>query len=182
MKDQSDAPRIGDWMQTFTGVAFWPLDPRPDEINLIDIAHSLSMQCRYAGHCRMFYSVAEHSVLMARAMSDDQAARVALMHDAPEAYLVDLPRPVKRHMPSYKTIEDRVWLAVSERFGLPLLGLEEVHEADNRILHDEQAQLMKVPPMSWNIKGSPLGVKIEGWAPDRARLEFLQTARDLGLD
>ena len=62
--------RGGDWMQTYSGFQFWPLDPRPEEIHVIDIAHSLANQCRYAGHCREFYSVAQHSVLLKLPMAE----------------------------------------------------------------------------------------------------------------
>jgi len=57
-----DLQRNGDWIQTFSGLQFWPLDPRPDEINIEDIAHALSLQCRFGGHCNRFYSVADHSI------------------------------------------------------------------------------------------------------------------------
>lgn len=177
------AQRKGDWMQTFSGQAFWPLDPRADEIELIDIAHSLSMQCRYAGHCRHFYSVAEHSVLIARAMPNDDLARIALLHDATEAYMVDLPRPVKNHMRDYKAAEIRLWRIIAERFNLPICGSPVVDAADNRILLDEMSQLMAKPPKPWDIPGTPepLGVTIMGWSPASAKTEFLQTANRLGL-
>src|SRR5690606_5290032 len=83
-------PRLGDWMQTFTGRAVYPLDLRPDDIDIQDIAHALSMQCRYAGHTRQFYSVAEHSVHVARwcRQYGPAAALEGLLHDATEAYLV----------------------------------------------------------------------------------------------
>jgi uncharacterized protein len=87
-------------MQTYTGLAFWPLDPRPDEIRLVDIAHALSKLCRYGGQCLSFYSVAEHSLLVA-SKAPDHLKLVALMHDASEAYLLDIPRPIKRHLAGY---------------------------------------------------------------------------------
>ena len=59
---QPGEQRTGNWMQTYSGVQFWPLDPHHSEINIVDIAHALSNMCRYAGHCREFYSVAEHSI------------------------------------------------------------------------------------------------------------------------
>lgn len=87
--------RRGDWMMTYSGRAFWPLDPRADEIDPLDIAHALSMLCRYGGHVRRFYSVAEHCVLMSHAVAPEHALW-ALLHDATEAYMVDLPRPINR--------------------------------------------------------------------------------------
>jgi hypothetical protein len=164
--------RRGDWMQTFTGRAFWPLDPRPDEVEIADIAHALAHQCRYAGHCRRFYWVAEHSVLLARAVAPEHRLW-ALLHDAAEAYLVDLPRPVKRQVIGYATAEAAVMLAICARFNLPAEMPLEVHEADGRMLHDESAQNMAAPPIPWNMPGMPLGVTLEFWPPARAEVEFM---------
>lgn len=164
--------RRGDWMQTFTGRAFWPLDPRPDEVDIADIAHALAHQCRYAGHCRKFYSVAEHSVLVARAVSPKHRLW-ALLHDAAEAYLVDLPRPVKRSVIGYATAEAAVMLAICARYGLAPDMPAEVHEADNRILLDESAQNMAPHPMPWNLPGEPIGLQLEYWTPVFAEIQFM---------
>lgn len=169
------APRRGDWMQTFTGGRFWPLDPRPAEIHLADIAHALSLQCRYGGHCLRFYSVAEHSVHLARVASPE-AALWALLHDASEAYLADMVRPLKRSMPEYQAAEDRVMAAVHRAFGLdPAQEPAEVKALDNRILIDERAQVMRPTGEIWNYGGAtdPLGISLEFWSPERAEREFL---------
>lgn len=121
--------RQGDWCQTFTGRQFWPMDPRPEDVCLEDIAHALSLQCRFAGHCREFYSVAEHSVRVSRAVEsvlpDEMAPEprrlmllAALLHDASEAYLVDVPRPVKPYLVGYREAESRVMVAVESWAGL----------------------------------------------------------------
>lgn len=180
--------RKGDWMQTWSGRQFWPLDPRAEDIDLRDIAHSLSLQCRYAGHCCTFYSVAEHSVLMTRWMLGREGfahfAPWALLHDAPEAYLVDVPRPVKPFLVGYREIEDRVMSVIAEAFGLRHTGSDVipdvVKQVDNRILADEYPQLM-VQSVPWNLPYEPLGVVVEGWSPQKAKLEFLVTAHKLGL-
>lgn len=164
--------RKGDWMQTFTGRQFWPLDPRADEIYIEDIAHSLSLQCRYAGHCLRFYSVAEHSVKLSFAVAPENSLW-ALLHDASEAYLVDLPRPVKPFLVGYKPAEAIVQRAVCERFGLPIDMPAEVHQADGRILADESAQNMAPPPKPWNYNGEPLGVVLDYWSPESAERMFL---------
>lgn len=170
--------RRGDWMQTFTGRAFWPLDPRPEEIDIHDIAHSLAHQCRYAGHCRWFYSVAQHSVLMSHHVS--AAVRLwALLHDSPETYLVDLPRPVKRSLPDYAPAEDAIMRAIAKRFDLSWPMPDEVKDVDNRILIDESEALMAAPPMPWNLPGTPLGVLIESWPPSVAEERFLARFRHL---
>jgi hypothetical protein len=165
--------RKGDWMQTFTGRQFWPLDPRPDEVFIQDIAHALAHQCRYAGHCRRFYSVAEHSVLLARNVHPKHRLW-ALLHDASEAYLVDLPRPVKRHLPAYVDAERVVMDAICRRFGLTPDIPEAVHEADVRILRDELEQNMDVPLVPWAVQGAePLGVTLQFWTPVYAEIQFM---------
>lgn len=169
-----DPARRGDWMQTYTGRAFWPLDPRADEIVPADIAHALSMLCRYGGHTRSFYSVAEHCVLMSMKVPAEHALW-ALLHDATEAYLVDLPRPIKRQLPQYKAIEDALMVHICARFGLDPREPAEVIEADSRILLDERAVLMSAPPRPWRQDEAgvePLRVRIEGWQPARAELEY----------
>lgn len=84
--------RRGDWMQTYTGRQFWPLDPLPEDVFIEDIAHALSMQCRYAGHVTRFYSVAEHSVLIARC-APPEAKLYALLgaSDAFEQFINNTP-------------------------------------------------------------------------------------------
>lgn len=167
--------RRGDWMQTFTGRQFWPLDPRPGEVEILDIAHALANQCRYAGHCRRFYSVAEHSVLLARVFAKREERLWALLHDASEAYLVDLPMPVKRYVPAYVSAERVVMDAVCRRFGLPPDIPEAVHDADYRILRDELEQNMASPPAPWAVQEKkPLGVTLRFWKPDEAEFWFLQ--------
>lgn len=169
-------PRTGDFMQTFTGRKYWPMDPRPHEIYIEDIAHSLSLQCRYAGHCIKFYSVAEHSVLIARHLAATRAPEVALaglLHDAPEAYCVDIPRPLKPYLTNYRAIEQDNWLAIAARFGLPKELPREVHDADNRIIADELVNLREMP---WHARyDKPLGVRLRYWSPEEAETEFLAT-------
>lgn len=167
--------RLGDFMQVASGRKFWPMDPRSDEVFIEDIAHSLSLQCRYAGHCLRFYSVAEHSVHLARHLrwQGVDVALWGLLHDASEAYLVDVPRPVKPHLPGYKEAESKVMDAVCQRFGLSPAMPPQVHEADMRIVADELANMA---PMAWHHKhDSPLGVNIRCWYPEQAREEFLAT-------
>jgi 5'-deoxynucleotidase YfbR-like HD superfamily hydrolase len=125
--------RIGDWMQTFTGKRFWPLDPRANEIDIRDIAHSLSMTCRFGGHTRRFYSVAEHSCHVHDA-GPVSCRAWGLLHDAPEFIVGDMARPLKRQLPDYKRVEDGIHRKVAERFGLPYAIPPEVKNIDDRIL------------------------------------------------
>lgn len=178
-KPANDNGRLGGWIQTYTGRQFWPMDPRPHEVFIEDIAHSLSMMCRYAGHCERFYSVAEHSVLLARHVSR-QNKLAALLHDASEAYLVDVPRPVKPFLAGYREAESLVMDAVCARFGLPIDFPQEVHDADKAILTDEMRQNMKSAAVTWESETAPLGIDLEYWTPEEAEIQFLTMFGMLG--
>lgn len=168
----------GDWMQTFSGLRFYPLDPRPDEIDPRDIAHALSLLCRYGGHVDRFYSVAEHCVLMSEAVSAEHAL-AALLHDATEAYVVDVPRPLKRQLPGYREIEDRVWYVIALRFRIDLELPTAVKEADSRILLTERDALMPRHD-EWDVDGmEPLPVAITGWSPEEAERRYAARLTEL---
>lgn len=170
----------GDWMQTFTGRSFYPMDPRTDEVDPVDIAHALGMICRYGGHVKRFYSVAEHCVLLSYAVAPENALW-ALLHDATEAYVGDMVRPLKQAMPAYRAAEDRLMTVICERFGMNDVCPPEVKVADTRILHDERAALMAPSHQPWtSLNGfQPLGVQVEGWSPLDAESEFLARLRQL---
>ncbi|SRR5260221_557774 len=171
-------PRFGNWMATYSGTKFWPGDPRSEEIHLGDIAHALSNLCRFGGHLRHFYSVAEHSVHICRA-APESLKRVALFHDASEAYLVDMPRPIKAMLPEYKNIEAGLEKCIAKRFDLSFPWPRKIKELDNAILLTEWAMFGGAPEMVNHLNGNfsePLKVKLEGWDPQRAELEFLYEA------
>jgi hypothetical protein len=190
----------GDWMQTFTGKRFYPLDPRPEDIDPIDVAHALSLLCRYNGHVDRFYSVAEHCVLMSQAVPEQDALE-ALLHDASEAYVGDMVRPLK-HTPEltpYRVAEDQVEYAVWERFGLPFYSFPSgrgpsprqpfksnvVRDADTRILLTERTALMSnyKPSDRWLMDGmEPLDVTIHAWEPRYAELQYLGRLQELGVE
>lgn len=177
------ATRTGNWMQTFTGRAFYPLDPRPEDIDPRDIAHALAMTCRYGGHVSRFYSVAEHCVLMSRAVPAEHALW-ALLHDAGEAYLSDVIRPIKRSpmMIEYRKAEDCLMRVICERFGLPDAMPDRVADADLRILLDERAALLGPVPQPWADyleQMEPLGVWVEGWSPVDAERSYLKRLNEL---
>ncbi|BAQ16065.1 phosphohydrolase [Methyloceanibacter caenitepidi] len=163
--------RRGDWLQTFTGKQFWPLDPHPDDIDIRDIAHALANTCRFNGHCLRFYSVAEHSVAVAENVPLEHRL-TALLHDAAEAYLADVPRPVKPYLSGYKDIERQLDECIAEKFGLAYPWPDAVHEVDNRILADEQVQLMTIAPAEWALPRPPLGVDLPHWSPREAEVAF----------
>lgn len=169
------------FIETYTGRKFYPLFPDPKAISIIDIAHALSNQCRYSGHVRDFYSVAQHSCLLATYAKKKLKAPPIdclqiLTHDAPEGYLVDIARPVKQYMPEYRKwdhgIDDvfRYWLF--QGMILPPVPSYK-DELDSRIIVDERAQLMSDSGNDWGHKLEPLGINIEPWTPRRAETQFL---------
>ena len=171
--------RKGDWMQTFSGRQFWPLDPRVDEIEIIDIAAALAKLCRFGGQTLRFYSVAEHCVLLARdARWRGLAPAVVLcllMHDASEAYLCDIIRPVKPALSNYISIETALMAAIALRFGLQWPMPAIVKEMVKAMVLDEQRQVMAPPPVPWLTYDGcePLGVSLQFWTPEQAFSEFM---------
>lgn len=108
--------RNGYWMEVYSGIRFYPFDPREDEINIIDIAHALSNICRFSGHTKEFYSVAQHCILVSELCGEYKLE--GLMHDASEAYLSDVPRPVKKMLPDYEVCEKVLQKAIFKKFKL----------------------------------------------------------------
>ncbi len=162
-----------DWIQTFTGRRFFPLDPDPVEIDIRDIAHALSLQCRFNGHCRTFYCVADHSVRVAE-IAGEQDALWGLLHDAAEAYVADLPRPFKRGMDLYQQIEDNLLRVIVRHFGLPWPMPAPVRQADEIMLATEQRDLMAPPPEPWGIRAKPLPDTVVPLTAHEAERLFLQ--------
>lgn len=172
-------PPSNEWMQTFTGRAFYPLKLEKSDINRYDIAHSLAMQCRYNGHTSRFYSVAEHSILMSQVVPEEDALW-ALLHDAPEAYIGDMVRPLKRHLKEFREIDERIMGAVCEKFDIPYDMPDSVKEADNRIIENERKELLGQEPLPWTVHGQPLlDVVITGWMPDEAEKRYLDRLHEL---
>ena len=174
---------MNSWIQTFSGIAFDLLAPRSDMVCIEDIAHALSLLCRFTGHTRKHYSVAQHSHLVAviasRAGDYPGIMRQALMHDATEAYIGDLPTPLKRLLPEYREIERKVWLAIAERFALPVIMHEVVKAADMRALVTERRDFLGKSPQPWaaNIEAiAPCDFEIRPWKARMARREFLHLA------
>ena len=178
--------RKGDWCQTFTGRAVYPLDMRPEDVCLVDIAHALAMQCRFAGHCREFYSVAQHSLLVCDEVialgGDEDEARWGLLHDASEAYLVDLPAPVKRSVSGYTDLEARAQAAIALHFGLVWPFPAVVNMADLVLLATEARDLMAPPPQAWRPMPPPRTEPIGTLSWLTAQMLFLERCAELGLD
>lgn len=176
--------RLGDWMITYSGRRFWPLDPRPDDVSWVDIAHALSLSCRYDGHAQRFYSVAEHCVALAQYFGrrrQPQLARYALLHDAAEAYVADVIRPIKRQLPAFRRIEAPIEAQILVLAGLDPEIPAAVGAADSAIIADEAAALFgaeRIEAAGWTLP-APLGVPIECWPAHYAETLWAATFRSL---
>lgn len=161
------------WIQVYGGIAFDLDNPDPKTITIENIAHSLSMLCRFGGHCNRFYSVAEHSV-HCYDQANDKDKKEALLHDGTEAFVVDLVTPVKLMLPEYKKLEDRIDLVIRSKFGLPESITPQVKKIDRRMLMTEKQQLMDKAPRSWDRTDNPYSFELPCWSPDQAKEEFLK--------
>lgn len=167
------------WIQTYTRKKF-PLErPAPGDVWVEDIAHALSMSCRFGGHTNRFYSVAEHCVLMAmyaRSRHGLELAFECLLHDADEAYLIDLPKPVKNLCPDYQKLEGSVRSAIVARFMLSLSDhtKAKVKELDNRILITERDVLLGGAIEPWVNEPEPLPTLLPCWDWQTAKRKFLE--------
>ena len=168
------------WIQTYTGKQFWPLKARAEDLDVRDIAHSLSLQCRFNGHCLKFYSVADHSVRVSKILDHD-VALWGLLHDAAEAYLGDLTRPLKRADDArwFREAEDRLLETVAGRFGLSWPMPEAVRAADDVLLTTEARDLMAPPPEPWGLAAEPLTERIVPLSPEEAERAFLDRYDEL---
>lgn len=156
------------WIELRSGTMFH-FGMEPPElskfINLYDVATSLSRLCRYNGHSKRLYSVAEHACLMAdwvfnQPGRDALDALTALHHDDAEYIIGDLPRPIKVKMPQFKALEARLDEAIAYQFGTQYPFPDWLKEADTRILVDERKQVMATSPNNWGTDLlAPLGIK-----------------------
>jgi len=177
-----------EWIQTRSGKKFFPLAPNPADVDLADIAHALSNICRYTGHVSRFYSVAEHSVRVSKRVlhlsSNPHFALWGLLHDASEAYLTDIARPVKHQpaMAAYRAAEKKLQIAICTRLGLPLEEPAIVSQVDMEMLGTEAHHLMQPIHPEWGetVPGGKLPDPIPiargdfmGWDPVVARVRFL---------
>lgn len=174
------------WIQTYSGRAFDLIDAVPDDIDIEDIAHALAQQVRYNGHCREFYSVGQHSVLVSleveaavlaqghlfdKGREDVRVAALwGLLHDAAEAYCGDLVSPIKRLLRegmddelgtmTFDWVEERVQKVICQRFGLPEEQPEIVKEYDLRLLATEKRDLFGPCSRQWTLPYGALDRRI----------------------
>lgn len=169
---------------TVSGLSFDLLTPYADLIKIEDIAHALSHICRFTGHTRGFYSVAEHSVHVSNLVPPEFALE-ALLHDATEAYIGDVSSPLKALLPDYRAIEAKLDAAVRIRFDLPQEQSPIVKHADLRMLATERADLMPFSTENWvlldHVQAAPFTV-FPPMLPAAAYNIFMQRFMDLTKD
>jgi len=164
---------VGPTILLASGNYFDFLAPEQCEITIEDIAHGLSNICRFAGHSRRFYSVAQHSVIVSRIVPAEDAY-AGLMHDAAEAVIGDMAKPLKDICPDFRVIEKRIEADLFPRFGVPMPLPASVKEADTVMLATEQRQLMRNRD-DWNYTRGrqPLDIEIPPMNPAEAKAAFL---------
>jgi hypothetical protein len=168
--------------------------PDVRDIVLEDIAHGLAHTCRYAGQPNEFYSVAEHTVLVAAKLRADGHSVLSqwagLHHDDAEAYIGDVSRPLKRLLPEYEDIETAVWGKINEALSLGLGGdvptvRPEVKAADNWALSAEASALLPSGGENWECAGlydpedRDFRHPVIGCTPTQARTLWLATYIEL---
>lgn len=164
---------------TFTGRTIAPLNPSVDKINIVDIAHATSNLCRFTGHVREFYSVAQHCVFVSY-YANREDALWGLLHDASEAYLADMARPIKLQPgfgEVYKAAEATIMRAICDKFGLPHDMPDSVRHADDVLLRTEQRDLM--PNLRRHEGEDYYYHEIDGWLPADAKAAFLNRYQEL---
>ena len=150
-----------DCIRTVSGIYINVFDPTPEMICIEDIAHALSFQCRFGGHLPEFYSVAQHSANCC-ALVEPEHKLAALLHDASEAYLLDIPRPIKNRLGNYKLIENELMCVIADKYGFQWPLHEKVKEVDKRMLQIE-----------WDCLMLRTENKLDIMSPERARNYFM---------
>lgn len=156
--------------------------PHDSAWTLEDIAHGLALTCRFGGQARRYYSVAEHSVYVSQ-LVPPELAWDALMHDAAEAFICDMPKPLKEMLPDYKRIEKHVESAIVERYDLIDPMPREIKLADIQMLRAEQMQVMlNNDDWHWTFDVPEPKITIAALSPLKAKALFLGRARELRPD
>lgn len=166
------------WIQTYTGKKFYPENPTLDSIDIEDIAHALSMQCRFTGHCKTHYSVAQHSVYVSYFA---QNKLQGLLHDASEAYISDVSSPVKRtkYLEQYKVLERIVQNKIYEKFNVELDETDDLKYADMLLLTIEVNSLIDNVHPDWKFSITPPPFHIMELSPKEAKELFLKRFYEL---
>ena len=168
------------WIETVNGNKFWYTGEDTSGIEIEDIAHALSNVCRYTGHCHSFYSVAEHSILVALLVPKHKRLW-ALLHDASEAYLADMASPVKQLLPEYKALEHRIMVRIAKKFGLPDRFWEDkdIKQADWAQLKAEAKVLLPSGGKDWYFPDTVgTGLEPNCISSNQAKMEFIDFYQD----
>jgi hypothetical protein len=166
-------------ISTYSGEFFDFNHPENFKFDIETIAHALSNICRYGGHCDSFYSVAEHSVLVSQVVPTELAL-CGLLHDASEAFVGDMPSPLKAMCQSYRTIEERVHKAVAKEFQIPYPHPAEVKVADKMLYKAERLVLTpNVQDSVWHVDVPVVKVEINCYTPKKAKIVFLERFKEL---
>jgi len=171
------------WMETFTGRKVNPLELKEEDICIEDIAHSLSLICRYNGHCKVFYSVADHSIRVARMLEGSGWELGALMHDSAEAYLGDVIRPLKYQSNDLIEHENRALNVIFSKYGidLNLRATQSIKDMDNIFIATEARDLMSSSGKEWSNLSKPLEDKIVPYLDYQwVKEKFLKLFREYG--
>lgn len=162
---------------TYLGNRFFPLEGRIDRVHLEDIAHGLAYQCRFNGQTSEFYSIAQHSLMVADIVSarHPELRLAALLHDASEAYLGDVVKPLKALLPNYKEIEKNVEEIIASTFGISDMFNPVIKQADMVALATEKRDLMPHSAEDWSylVGFAPHEEPIVCMAPEHAKRTFL---------
>jgi uncharacterized protein len=172
-------PAPGPYLQTVSGRWVNPFEPDPDQLDIGDIARALANLCRFGGHSRVFYSVAQHSVIVSELVEqrggDADDAFAALMHDATEAYLGDMPHPLKHRSAlgeAFRAAEGDLERAIRARFRIKP-DVAEIKRADRALLATER-RTFSADSWHWpELEGvEPLDLVLTAWSPDEAARAF----------
>lgn len=179
---------VGSTIRLRSGIYLDLLDPKPDQITLADIAGGLSKICRFGGQVDQFYSVAEHSFWCCTQADIDRAPnhvlKSALLHDAAEAYLGDMVKPLKNLLPEYSRMEHAFEACIERRFGVTLND-PLVKEIDKGMLIHERRKLFSRDSVKWTGEDSVRQITVPGpvpWTPGQAYSLFIAEAKRLGLN
>jgi hypothetical protein len=168
------------WIQTRSGRKIEPLNLKPEDVLIEDVAAHLSKICRFTGAVSDFYSVAQHSVLVS-VYCEPEDALWGLLHDASEYVLQDVPRPLKHlvEFAFYREAEYRAMSAICKAFGISEIQPASVGVADVRMLATEARDLMSPLHPEWRTLKTPYVRRIASWSPDQAEISFLRRFRAL---
>ena len=173
------------FLNTYTGKQIKIISIKPDDICLPDIAHSLSMICRFNGHCSFFYSVAQHSISIFNELKNlkysPKIQLYGLLHDAAEAYICDLPKPIKIYIPQYRKLESKIQKKIWKAFNIPKPTYREykiIKELDVSMMQLEANMLMKNMDIN-DLSLLNLKAEVAHVSSDIIEKEFLEIGEEL---